>query len=129
MTINEIHTVLLKEVRRHYDKTEIIHLDIPLGEVEFKFNLDHEDRMRILEFMSENPEIFSEANDDTARDILEMDNICIRFDEEGTYFGRSSYDYTACSAAAFFILDGYLNSFPDRIEQMMENYREGYSLN
>ena len=87
------------------------------------------DRLKILEFMAEYPEMFSEANAETAKDVLEMDNICIRFDEEGTYFGRSYYDYTACSAAAFFILEGYLNSFPDRIEQMMEKYREGYSLN
>lgn len=129
MTINEIHADLLKQVRKYYERADIIHLDIPQEEVEIQFNLSDEDRQDILVFMEDNPMSFKDRTKETRRDVLEMDYVGIRFDTEGIYFGKSGYDDTATTASAYYLLNVYLDEFTERIGELLKSYKKDYQMN
>jgi hypothetical protein len=129
MTINEIHADLLKQVRKYYERADIIHLDVPQEEVEIQFNLSDEDRRDILVFMEDNPMAFKDRTKETRRDVLEMEYVGIRFDTEGIYFGKSGYDDTATTASAYYLLNVYLDEFAERIGDILKSYKKDYQMN
>lgn len=129
MTINEIHADLLKQVRKYYERADIIHLDVPQEEVEIQFNLSDEDRRAILVFMEDNPMAFNDRTKETRRDVLEMEYVGIRFDTEGIYFGKSGYDDTATTASAYYLLNVYLDEFTERIGDILKSYKKDYQMN
>ncbi len=103
MNVDEIKKDLLKYVRKYYEDVEILSLNVPDEEVELKFNLSYELRKKVMIFFEDNIVSFNDYTEEAKKDIMVLDNICIRFDPDGIYFGKSGYDYTASNAAAYFV--------------------------
>lgn len=129
MDIEEIRNDLTRFVRNYYGNTEVHHLDIPEGEVEFKFSLDETERANVMVFFEDNIALFDDYTEETRSDIMQLEEIYIRFDEDGLYFGKSSYDYTASNAAAYYVLNVYLDAMVEEIPEKMRFYRENYLYN
>lgn len=126
MEMIEIRNDLLKFIRKYYTDSEISRIDVPKGEVELKFNFSHKEKKNVLIFFEDNITIFNEFTEATRRDILEIDEIFIRFDEEGLYFGKSGFDFTASNAAAYYILNRYLDEMVEELPEKMRHYKENY---
>ena len=126
MEMIEIRSDLLKFIRKYYTDSEISRIDVPKGEVELKFNFSHKEKKNVLIFFEDNITIFNEFTEATRRDILEIDEIFIRFDEEGLYFGKSGFDFTASNAAAYYILNRYLDEMVEELPEKMRHYKENY---
>lgn len=126
MEMIEIRSDLLKFIRKYYTDSEISRIDVPKGEVELKFNFSQKEKKNVLIFFEDNISIFNEFTEATRRDILEIDEIFIRFDEEGLYFGKSGFDFTASNAAAYYILNRYLDEMVEELPEKMRHYKENY---
>lgn len=126
MEMVEIRNDLLRFVREYYTDSEISHIDVPKGEIELKFNFSHKEQKNVLVFFEDNISIFNEYTEYTRRDIMEINEIFIRFDEEGLYFGKSGFDYTASNAAAYYVLNRYLDEMIEKLPEKMEYYKENY---
>ena len=126
MEMIEIRNDLLKFIRKYYTDSEISRIDVPKGEVELKFNFSQKEKKNVLIFFEDNISIFNEFTEATRRDILEIDEIFIRFDEEGLYFGKSGFDFTASNAAAYYILNRYLDEMVEELPEKMRHYKENY---
>lgn len=126
MELLEIRKDLLKFVRTYYKDAEIRHLDVPKGEIELQFRFTQKERMDVLRFFEDNIHIFTEHTEDTRKDIMEIGEIFIRFDEEGLYFGKSGFDYTASNAAAYYVLNRYLDEMVEELPGKMNYYKENY---
>jgi len=129
MNMDEITRDLINFVRKYYENSEILHLDVPEEEVELKFNLDLRQRKKVMIFFEDNIASFKDITEATKKDIMTLDNICIRFDPDGIYFGKSGYDYTASNAAAYFILNMYLDDMVEKIPDKMKAYKDNYYYN
>ncbi len=126
MERQEITKDLLKFIKKYYSDSEISHMDIPKGEIELKFNFNHTEQKNVLTFFEDNISIFTEYTEDTRRDILEINEIFIRFDEDGIYFGKTGYDYTASNAAAYYVLNRYLDEMVEELPEKIRFYQENY---
>ncbi|MFH5836036.1 hypothetical protein ACHAL6_08150 [Proteiniclasticum sp. C24MP] len=126
MEMVEIRNDLLKFVRVYYKDSEISHLDVPKGEIELKFSFTQKERKNVLRFFEDNIHIFTDYTEDTRKDIMEISEIFIRFDEDGLYFGKSGFDYTASNAAAYYVLNRYLDEMVDQLPSKMSYYKENY---
>jgi hypothetical protein len=129
MNMDEITRDLMNFVRKYYENSEILRLDVPEEEVELKFNLDLKQRKKVMIFFEDNIASFKDITDATKKDIMILDNICIRFDPDGIYFGKSGYDYAASNAAAYFILNMYLDDMVEEIPEKMKAYKDNYYYN
>jgi hypothetical protein len=129
MTVDDIKKDLLKYVKKFYQDVEILSINVPEEEVELKFNLSYELRKKVMIFFEDNIASFNDYTEETKRDIMVLDNICIRFDPDGIYFGKSGYDYTASNAAAYFVLNMYLNDMVEEMPEKMKAYRDTYLYN
>lgn len=126
MEMVEIRKDLLKFVRNYYTDSEISRIDVPKGEIELKFNFSHREKKNVLIFFEDNISIFNEYTEFTRRDILEINEIFIRFDEDGLYFGKSGFDFTASNAAAYYVLNRYLDEMVEELPEKMRYYKENY---
>ncbi|MBO1263898.1 hypothetical protein J3A84_02420 [Proteiniclasticum sp. SCR006] len=126
MELLEIRKDLLKFVQTYYKDSEIRHLDVPKGEIELQFSFTQNERMNILRFFEDNIHIFTEYTEDTRKDIMEISEIFIRFDGDGLYFGKSGFDYTASNAAAYYVLNRYLDEMVEELPGKMNYYKENY---
>lgn len=122
----EIRKDLLKFVRGYYRDADISRMDVPKGEVELKFNLSLQERKSVLRFFEDNIHVFEKHTESTREDIMEISEIFIRFDEDGLYFGKSGFDYTASNAAAYYILNRYLDDMVEELPVKMSYYKENY---
>ncbi len=105
MDIAEIKTDLTNFIRGFYRDSEVRHLDVPAGEVELRFN---------------------DYTEETRSDILEIEEIFFRFDEDGLYFGKSKYDFAASNAAAYYVLNRYLDDMVEELPLKLKIYQENY---
>lgn len=126
MDIAEIKTDLTNFIRGFYRDSEVRHLDVPAGQVELRFSLDDEERKNVLTFFEDNIRIFNDYTEETRSDILEIEEIFIRFDEDGLYFGKSKYDFAASNAAAYYVLNRYLDDMVEELPLKLKIYQENY---
>ncbi|MBR0576658.1 hypothetical protein KCG48_09940 [Proteiniclasticum sp. BAD-10] len=129
MDYEEIQEDLVKFVRNYYSDFEVLHLDVPKEEVELRFHLNEEQRQQITVFFENNIEVFQGYTEETRRDLLEIDSVAIRFDEDGLYFGKSGYDYIASNAAAYYLLTVYLEDLVEELPVKMKDYKTHYFYN
>ena len=129
MDYEEIQEDLVKFVRNYYSDFEVLHLDVPKEEVELRFHLNEEQRQQITVFFENNIEVFQGYTEETRRDLLEIDSVAIRFDEDGLYFGKSGYDYIASNAAAYYLLTVYLDDLVEELPVKMKDYKTHYFYN
>jgi hypothetical protein len=129
MDYEEIQEDLVKFVRNYYGDFDVLHLDVPKEEVELRFHLNEEQRQQITVFFENNIEVFQGYTEETRRDLLEIDSVAIRFDEDGLYFGKSGYDYIASNAAAYYLLTVYLEDLVEELPGKMKDYKTHYFYN
>lgn len=128
MTGEEIRFDLMKYVKRFYEPVDILHLDLVNEEVELRFHVMEEDRSQILSFYESNQEIFQEKTDQAQKDLETLKDISIRVDQDGIYFGKSSYDFLATNVVAFFLLEKYLNQPIEELHKKLLEYKRHYMV-
>lgn len=124
MTTEEVKLELTKYVKSFYEYSDIMFLDIYKEEVELRFHVVDSDRERILKFYENNKKIFKEATDVTSKDLQELTDISMRLDQDGIFFGCSSYDFVATNVVAFYLLEKYLNELMEGLPKALEHYHK-----
>lgn len=123
MSREEIKKDLLNQVKRVYEQVDIIHLDLNEEEVELRFHVQEKDREGIKGFYHNNRQVFQDETEDTENDLHTIDQVSIRLDGQGIYFGKSSYDLLATNVAAFYLLEKYLNPLIEELPTLLKEYR------
>ncbi len=122
MSMEEIKKDLLKFVKMYYDSSEVMYLDLYKKEVELRFHIQDEDRYEMERFYENNRHVFMEDTIDTTMDLQTIEDVSIRVDSDGIYFGKSSYDLLATNVAAFYLLEKYLNDLMEALPDKLKVY-------
>ena len=123
MTIEEIKRDLLDFVKSYYEYSDVMYLDVNNEEVELRFHVLEEDRNEMKRFYKNNRHIFQDETDETEEDLQTLDNVSIRVDADGVYFGKSAYDLLATNVVAFYLLEKYLNPIVEEVPSRLKEYR------
>ncbi|HBT19259.1 MAG TPA: hypothetical protein DEA52_04305 [Clostridiaceae bacterium] len=124
MSQEEIHKDLLTFLKEYYSPVSITYYDVMKEELELSFYLSDEERRYVKVFYKDNLHIFTEATEETERDIARIEEVHLRFDEEGVFFGKSQFDYTASNAAAFYLLNRYLEDMVEKLGDKLKYYKD-----
>lgn len=123
MSIEEITEDLDQFLKSYYRNAFIEFLDVPGKVLELRLALDDRERTYVKAFYEENKQVFVDATVHTEEDLERIDAVYLRLDQDGIFFGKSSFDLTASNAAAYYLLNRYLEEMTDQLPEKMEEYR------
>lgn len=122
MSIEEIREDLDHFLKRYYTNTFIEYLDLAGKVLELRLVLDETERKSVQMFYEDNKQSFTEETSETEKDLERIDAVYLRIDEDGIFFGKSSYDLTASNAAVYYLLSRYLEEMLEKLPKKLEEY-------
>lgn len=128
MSAEEIREDLDHFLKGFYKHTFIEFIDISSKILELRLTIDETERTYVKIFYEDNKSVFEEVTDRTEKDLESIDAVYLRIDEDGVFFGKSSYDLTASNAAAYYLLSRYLEEMIERLPEKMNEYHRNMLL-
>jgi hypothetical protein len=128
MSAEEIREDLDQFLKGFYKHTFIEFIDISTKILELRLTIDETERTYVKIFYEDNKSVFEEVTDRTEKDLESIDAVYLRIDEDGVFFGKSSYDLTASNAAAYYLLSRYLEEMIERLPEKMNEYHRNMLL-
>jgi len=122
MSIEEIREELDHFLKGYYINTFIEYFDLAAKVLELRFVLDETERKSVQLFYEDNKQIFTEATFETEKDLQRIDAVYLRIDEDGIFFGKSSYDLTASNSSVYYLLTRYLEEMLEKLPKKLEEY-------
>lgn len=122
MSVEEIREDLDRFLKGYYKNTFIEYLDVPGKVLELRLVLDESERKYVKLFYDDNKKMFTEAAAETEKDLASIDAVYLRIDEDGIFFGKSSFDLTASNAAVYYLLSRYLEEMVEKLPGKLEEY-------
>lgn len=129
MNSEEIRADLDHFLKAYYKDTYIVYLDVPNKILEIQLKISDFERKYVRLFYGDNRKIFTEATEKTEKDLNTIDSVFLRIDEDGVFFGKSDFDVSASNAAAYYLLNRYLEEMMDLLPERLEQYRQQILLN
>ncbi|HBW12800.1 hypothetical protein [Proteiniclasticum sp.] len=122
MSVEEIREDLDRFLKGYYKNAFIEYLDVPGKVLELRLVLDESERKYVKLFYDDNKKMFTEAAAETEKDLASIDAVYLRIDEDGIFFGKSSFDLTASNAAVYYLLSRYLEEMVEKLPGKLEEY-------
>jgi hypothetical protein len=122
MSFEEIREDLDRFLKGYYKNAFIEYLDVPGKVLELRLVLDESERKYVKLFYDDNKKMFTEAAAETEKDLASIDAVYLRIDEDGIFFGKSSFDLTASNAAVYYLLSRYLEEMVEKLPGKLEEY-------
>lgn len=122
MSVEEIREDLDRFLKGYYKKAFIEYLDVPGKVLELRLVLDESERKYVKLFYDDNKKMFTESAAETEKDLASIDAVYLRIDEDGIFFGKSSFDLTASNAAVYYLLSRYLEEMVEKLPGKLEEY-------
>ncbi|SFN40538.1 hypothetical protein [Proteiniclasticum ruminis] len=122
MSVEEIREDLDRFLKGYYKNAFIEYLDVPGKVLELRLVLDEAERKYVKLFYEDNEKMFTEATAETEKDLARIDAVYLRIDEDGIFFGKSSFDLTASNAAVYYLLSRYLEEMVEKLPGKLEEY-------
>ncbi len=126
MNVDQIKLDLIRFVKEFYEETDVLYLDISKEEVELRFHVMEKDREEIFFFYENNRKVFIDETDSTKADLAIINEVSMRVDKDGVFFGKSSFDLLATNVVAFYLLEKYLNELMEELPEKLVEYRLHY---
>ncbi len=121
MSVEEIKEDLDNFLKGYYKNTFIEYLDVAAKVLELRLVLGETERKYVQRFYEDNKQMFTEATSETEKDLERIDAVYLRIDNDGVFFGKSSFDLTASNSAVYYLLSRYLEEMveilPDKIKE------------
>ena len=122
MSVEEIREDLDRFLKGYYKNAFIEYLDVPGKVLELRLVLDESERKYVKLFYDDNKKMFTESASETEKDLASIDAVYLRIDEDGIFFGKSSFDLTASNAAVYYLLSRYLEEMVEKLPGKLEEY-------
>ena len=122
MSFEVLREDLDRFLKGYYKNAFIEYLDVPGKVLELRLVLDESERKYVKLFYDDNKRMFTEAAAETEKDLASIDAVYLRIDEDGIFFGKSSFDLTASNAAVYYLLSRYLEEMVEKLPGKLEEY-------
>ena len=122
MSVEEIKEDLDNFLKRYYKNTFIEYLDVAAKVLELRLVLGETERKYVQRFYEDNKQMFTEATSETEKDLERIDAVYLRIDNDGVFFGKSSFDLTASNSAVYYLLSRYLEEMVEILPDKMKEY-------
>lgn len=122
MSIEEIKEDLDNFLKGYYKNTFIEYLDVAAKVLELRLVLGETERKYVQRFYEDNKQMFTEATSETEKDLERIDAVYLRIDNDGVFFGKSSFDLTASNSAVYYLLSRYLEEMVEILPDKMKEY-------
>lgn len=122
MSVEEIREDLDRFLKGYYKNAFIEYLDVPGKVLELRLVLDESERKYVKLFYDDNKKMFTESAAETEKVLASIDAVYLRIDEDGIFFGKSSFDLTASNAAVYYLLSRYLEEMVEKLPGKLEEY-------
>ena len=122
MSVEEIKEDLDNFLKGYYKNTFIEYLDVAAKVLELRLVLGETERKYVQRFYEDNKQMFTEATSETEKDLERIDAVYLRIDNDGVFFGKSSFDLTASNSAVYYLLSRYLEEMVEILPDKMKEY-------
>ena len=122
MSVEEIKEDLDNFLKGYYKNTFIEYLDVAAKVLELRLVLGETERKYVQRFYEANKQMFTEATSETEKDLERIDAVYLRIDNDGVFFGKSSFDLTASNSAVYYLLSRYLEEMVEILPDKMKEY-------
>lgn len=122
MSVEEIKEDLDNFLKGYYKNTFIEYLDVATKVLELRLVLGETERKYVQRFYEDNKQMFTEATSETEKDLERIDAVYLRIDNDGVFFGKSSFDLTASNSAVYYLLSRYLEEMVEILPDKMKEY-------
>ena len=122
MSVEEIKEDLDNFLKGYYKNTFIEYLDVAAKVLELRLVLGETERKYVQRFYEDNKQMFTEAISETEKDLERIDAVYLRIDNDGVFFGKSSFDLTASNSAVYYLLSRYLEEMVEILPDKMKEY-------
>lgn len=122
MSVEEIKEDLDNFLKGYYKNTFIEYLDVAAKVLELRLVLGETERKYVQRFYEDNKQMFTEATSETEKDLERIDAVYLRIDNDGVFFGKSSFDLTASNSAVYYLLSRYLEEMIEILPDKMKEY-------
>ena len=122
MSVEEIKEDLDNFLKGYYKNTFIEYLDVAAKVLELRLVLGETERKYVERFYEDNKQMFTEATSETEKDLERIDAVYLRIDNDGVFFGKSSFDLTASNSAVYYLLSRYLEEMVEILPDKMKEY-------
>lgn len=122
MSVEEIKEDLDNFLKGYYKNTFIEYLDVAAKVLELRLVLGETERKYVQRFYEDNKLMFTEATSETEKDLERIDAVYLRIDNDGVFFGKSSFDLTASNSAVYYLLSRYLEEMVEILPDKMKEY-------
>ena len=122
MSVEEIKEDLDNFLQGYYKNTFIEYLDVAAKVLELRLVLGETERKYVQRFYEDNKQMFTEATSETEKDLERIDAVYLRIDNDGVFFGKSSFDLTASNSAVYYLLSRYFEEMVEILPDKMKEY-------
>ena len=122
MSVEEIKEDLDNFLKGYYKNTFIEYIDVAAKVLELRLVLGETERKYVQRFYEDNKQMFTEATSETEKDLERIDAVYLRIDNDGVFFGKSSFDLTASNSAVYYLLSRYLEEMVEILPDKMKEY-------
>ena len=122
MSVEEIKEDLDNFLKGYYKNTFIEYLDVAAKVLELRLVLGETERKYVQRFYEDNKQMFTEATSETEKDLERIDAVYLRIDNDGVFFGKSSFDLTASNSDVYYLLSRYLEEMVEILPDKMKEY-------
>ncbi len=122
MSVEEIKEDLDNFLKGYYKNTFIEYLDVAAKVLELRLVLGETERKYVQRFYEDNKQMFTEATSETEKDLERIDAVYLCIDNDGVFFGKSSFDLTASNSAVYYLLSRYLEEMVEILPDKMKEY-------